>query len=56
MRAGLLRAWPGLSHYYNIHPWDVERLSYAEIDAYVQDLREIARRLKQADRDARHRR
>ncbi len=43
MRARLLNAWPDLSHYFGIHPWDVERLSYVEIDSYVEALNEIAR-------------
>ena len=46
-----------LSHYFDIHPWDVERLSYLEIDAYVQALQDIGRRQREAESEARrHRR
>jgi hypothetical protein len=55
VRAGLLNAWPGLSHYYGIHPWDVERLSYLELQAYVDDLNEVARAQQRAQSEARRR-
>lgn len=40
MRAALLKAWPALSETFGIHPWDVKRLSAAEIGQYLIFLRE----------------
>lgn len=56
MRARLTAAWPDLSHYFGIHPWDVERLTYGEIDAYVEALNEIGRQQRKQRADARARR
>jgi hypothetical protein len=33
--------WPGLSLHFGLHPWDVERLSQAEIERYVHALNRI---------------
>ena len=51
MRAGLVDAWPNLSHHYGIHPWDVDRLSYAEINAYVEALNVLGRAQAKAKRE-----
>ena len=38
MRRRLLPEWPALSHWFGIHPWDVYRLTPAEIKAYQRAL------------------
>lgn len=54
MRASLIHLWPALSRRFGIHPWDVERLTFNELEAYVDDLeaevREIQRQQKQRSR------
>jgi hypothetical protein len=37
-----------------VHPWDVERLSFAEIDAYIRALNDINREAAKAEREAKH--
>lgn len=44
MRAALIEAWPGLSHWFGIHPWDVGRLSVVELAQYIEALDDLARR------------
>ena len=46
MRATLLEAWPWLSAEFGLYPWDVDRLSRAELDVYVDALNAIARARK----------
>ena len=46
MRARLVRAWPTLSHYFGIHPWDLERLTWDEIDVYLRAADAIVADLK----------
>lgn len=43
MRAALLPVWPALSKHYGLHPWDVDRLSAAEMNQYLDGLAELAR-------------
>lgn len=38
MRAALVELWPTLAECFGIHPWDVARLSVAEISQYVETL------------------
>lgn len=40
MRARYLHAWPALAELYGLHPWDVERLTHAELAEYVTALNE----------------
>lgn len=35
--------WPALSARFGVHPWDVERLTYAELEHYRDALVEEAR-------------
>ncbi len=42
MRRALLPAWPALAHHFNLHPPDLEWLTYDEIEAYLEALRDIA--------------
>lgn len=55
MRARLLRAWPNLSHYFGLHPWDLERLTVGEIGAYLDWLADLKRQHDEAERAARRR-
>ena len=41
MRARLLHSWPALSFHFGIHPWDLDRLSPFELDAYIGALDDI---------------
>ena len=41
MRAALLESWPGLTHYFGIKPIDAGAYSAAELNRYVEALREI---------------
>jgi hypothetical protein len=38
VRRRLLKSWPALSHFYGIHPWDVDRLTVDELIAYQKAL------------------
>ena len=42
MRARLLPAWPNLSHYFGLMPWDVGRLTAPELKGYLDALDDIA--------------
>lgn len=50
MRARLLEAWPGLSHYFGLHPWDVGRLTGPELLRYLSELKAINEATKEANR------
>ena len=39
IRRALVDEWPALSHLYGIHPWDMDRLTLAELEAYVTQMR-----------------
>lgn len=41
MRRAHLKAWPALSHLYGLHPWDIDRLTYAELREYVAHARKL---------------
>lgn len=30
--------WPALSHWFRVHPWNVEDLTYAELASYLRAL------------------
>lgn len=53
IRARLLRAWPNLSHYFGIHPWDVERLTVFELNAYLDAIKQIVDAHAKAKRERR---
>lgn len=38
MRRAIGDRWPALSAYFGIHPWDVDRLSYRELEHYQSAL------------------
>lgn len=38
MRRQLREALPGLAHWFGIRPWEVEELSYGELDVFVKAL------------------
>lgn len=42
MRAALLHQWPALSRLFGLHPWDVDRLTFDELRAYLEHFEEIA--------------
>ncbi len=46
MRAALHTVWPALSYHFGIHPWNVDRLSAAEVRVYLDALEEINERAK----------
>lgn len=41
MRAALAEAWPALSRFFGLKPWDVERLTLVELNAYLVALKEM---------------
>lgn len=41
IRRSLRKEWPALSFLYGIHPWDVERLSYTELDQYQEQAKQF---------------
>ena len=41
MRRAIGDRWPALSAYFGLHPWDVDRLSYREIEHYTQALADL---------------
>jgi len=48
LRARLLTACPVLSKEFGIHPWDYARLSVAELNQYLDALREMAQAARRA--------
>lgn len=56
MRRRLRTTWPALSHLYGLHPYDLDRLTPGELDAYLTDLDRHVKALKAAERQARQRR
>lgn len=38
MRRALRKQWPALSHWFGIHPWDVDRLTLYELAEYVDQI------------------
>ena len=53
MRRALLNQAPAISHWFGIHPFDYERLTFGELRAYVDALARIAREQKQANKTPR---
>jgi hypothetical protein len=43
VRAALEDAWPALSETFGLMPWDVERLTLGELNAYSDALRRRAK-------------
>ena len=41
MRQAIGNRWPALSHWFGLHPWDVERLTPFEIKSYLEALHDI---------------
>ena len=39
IRRALVDEWPALSRLYGLHPWDVERLTEAELAGYLEQMR-----------------
>jgi hypothetical protein len=37
MRRALLPWLPALSHHYGLKPWDIDRMTYREIEKYTAD-------------------
>jgi hypothetical protein len=56
VRRRLRTTWPALSHLYGLHPYDLDRLTPGELDAYLTDLDRHVKALKAAERQARQRR
>lgn len=46
MRRALVKSWPALSYHFGLHPWDLERLTPAELRAYLDDLDAMNRAAK----------
>jgi len=38
VRRRLLPVWPALSFRFGLHPWDVDRLTVDELNAYIKAL------------------
>jgi hypothetical protein len=36
VRRALLRSWPALTRFYQLHPWDVDRLTVDELNEYLR--------------------
>lgn len=53
MRRAVGPGWPALSHYFGVHPWDVERMTYAEVGWYRDALADLAKQHRQQARAAR---
>jgi hypothetical protein len=51
IRARLLAAWPNLSHYFGIHPWDVPKLTIQELNEYMGWLKDLGDRQRKQQRD-----
>lgn len=41
MRRVLRRSLPALAYHFGIHPWDVDRLTYGEVDAFLSALADL---------------
>lgn len=48
----LLAAWPVLSEVYGICPWDVDKVSWAELEQYLIAIQEKANAAESASRAA----
>ena len=55
MRAALLKQWPALTRFYRLMPWDLERLTEAELTEYVTQLSDYNKAQAKAERDAKRR-
>lgn len=53
MRRDLLKQLPALTHFYGLRPWEVEELTYAEVDEYLGQLAEYQRKTEEAARKVR---
>jgi hypothetical protein len=53
VRRALLRSWPALTRFYQLHPWDVDRLTVDELNEYLRQFDEYQREQQNAVRRAR---
>lgn len=53
MRRALLKQWPALSRFYRLFPWDVDRLTVAELEQYVNQYADYQREMKKQARKQR---
>ena len=56
MRAAVLPWLPALTETYGIKPWEIPRLSVAELNRYARDLNERAEAAARANAEANRRR
>jgi hypothetical protein len=40
VRRALLRSWPALTQFYGLFPWDVDRITFDELNEYIRQLSE----------------
>lgn len=43
MRRELRRTLPALSFHFGIQPWDLDRMTYGEIEVYLEALAELSK-------------
>jgi hypothetical protein len=43
LRRALREQLPAFSYHFDIHPWDIERLTYGEIESYLRELAELTK-------------
>jgi hypothetical protein len=48
MRRELLKTLPALSMHFGLHPWDIDRLTYRELDTYLTTAAAIGAAQRQA--------
>lgn len=48
MRRALLRSWPALTRFFQLYPWDVERLTTDELNEYLRQFDAYQREQKLA--------
>jgi hypothetical protein len=41
LRRALRKQLPAFSYHFGIHPWDIERLTYGEIETYLDALADL---------------
>lgn len=53
MRRDLRKQLPAFTHFYGLRPWEVEHLTYGELDEYLRQLAEYQRHVREANRRGR---